>query len=331
MTLFIIFVLAFILWSYGVENNALIVKKQVIHTSEDYQGPEITMAIITDLHIGHTTSIKKLKELVDKVNSLNADIIINLGDYDAHKMKLYNVDKQDVIDAFSCLHAPMGVYSILGNHDGLSDSFIDFGFPDPLDAQKAMIVEIIEKSNMTLLDNTHTILEKDGKKVALIGTSDTSSTTKPYPLTFLDGKISEKDYPYLYETLENVPQGLPKILLNHSPDIFPFVPDDVALTLSGHTHGSQVAIPLIKYLILPSRYGLKYHKGLHKDQKKQLFVSSGVGTTVLPFRLGNPPEIVLLSIKSAQRPHKKSTIPDAAIIKDKPNQQPLPLTKAAHN
>ena len=89
------------------------------------------------------------------------------------------------------------------------------------------------------------------------------------------------------------------LLLSHDPDVFPRVPDRVALTLSGHTHGGQVEVPLVSRGWIPSRFGERYAGGHVVERGRHLVVSRGVGNSRLPIRLGVPPEVWLLTLRSA--------------------------------
>src|SRR5262245_35163912 len=86
------------------------------------------------------------------------------------------------------------------------------------------------------------------------------------------------------------------IAFTHNPDIFPSIPARVALTIAGHTHGGQVALPIIGRPIVPSDFGQRYAAGHIVEGSKQLFVTSGIGTSILPVRFRVPPEISLLTI-----------------------------------
>jgi predicted MPP superfamily phosphohydrolase len=88
----------------------------------------------------------------------------------------------------------------------------------------------------------------------------------------------------------------PVILLTHNPDLFRQVPGRVLLTLAGHTHGGQVRLPLIGSPIVPSRYGQRYVRGHIRERGRDLFVSTGIGTSVIPVRFGVPPTIFVLEI-----------------------------------
>ena len=112
--------------------------------------------------------------------------------------------------------------------------------------------------------------------------------------------VGVSDYtegPHDYKkALKLVTPNKPIIVLTHSPDIFPELPQSVNLTLAGHTHGGQVYIPFIGRPIVPSKYGQRYALGLKKEGAKQLFVSSGIGTSIIPVRFLTPPEVSFISI-----------------------------------
>jgi predicted MPP superfamily phosphohydrolase len=96
--------------------------------------------------------------------------------------------------------------------------------------------------------------------------------------------------------LRAVPEGEPVVLLTHNPDVFPGVPARVALTLAGHTHGGQVALPLVGRPIVPSKYGQRYAYGLVIEEGRALFVSPGIGTSIIPVRFRVPPEISMVTL-----------------------------------
>jgi len=87
-------------------------------------------------------------------------------------------------------------------------------------------------------------------------------------------------------------------LITHNPDLFPEIPPRVSLTLAGHTHGGQVQLPVVGTLITPSQRS--YIGGEYVEQGRHLFVTTGIGTSIVPVRLGVPPEIVILTIAPAR-------------------------------
>jgi predicted MPP superfamily phosphohydrolase len=87
------------------------------------------------------------------------------------------------------------------------------------------------------------------------------------------------------------------IVLTHSPDVFPEVPVRVALTLAAHTHGGQVRLPPFPPPIVPSAFGSRYAAGHIVEEGRHLFVTTGVGTSILPVRFAVRPEVVLLALR----------------------------------
>jgi predicted MPP superfamily phosphohydrolase len=98
-------------------------------------------------------------------------------------------------------------------------------------------------------------------------------------------------------TLGAMPHGRLALCLTHSPDVFPGLPRTCVLTIAGHTHGGQVDLPLVGRLIVPSRFGQRYAAGLVHEDGKYLFVSTGIGTDILPVRFRVPPEISILDVR----------------------------------
>jgi uncharacterized protein len=90
----------------------------------------------------------------------------------------------------------------------------------------------------------------------------------------------------------------PVILMTHNPDIFPSVPDRVALTLAGHTHGGQVKLPLLGTPVVPSRFGSRFAAGHIVEGGRHLYVATGLGTSILPVRFRVPPTITILTLVS---------------------------------
>lgn len=99
--------------------------------------------------------------------------------------------------------------------------------------------------------------------------------------------------------LSKVPSTMPVITFTHNPDVFPDIPPRVALTIAGHTHGGQVALPVLGRPVVPSRYGERFAVGHIVEQGRHLFVSTGLGTSILPVRFRVPPEISILTVQSS--------------------------------
>jgi predicted MPP superfamily phosphohydrolase len=107
--------------------------------------------------------------------------------------------------------------------------------------------------------------------------------------------------PDVARALAGIPAGEPVIALAHDPDVFPFVPARVALTVSGHTHGGQVAIPYLRTPFVPSRHGERFARGHIVEHGRHLVVGAGLGTSGLPVRLLAPPELLVLELHPEAR------------------------------
>jgi predicted MPP superfamily phosphohydrolase len=175
---------------------------------------------------------------------------------------------------FARLAAPFGVWAILGNHDWWNDV--------------AGVRAAFAKVGIPVLENRSVLLGTGARRFWLAGLGDQLA----HPL----GAHRFRGEDDLDGTLAQVTTDDPVILLAHEPDIFPSVPDRVALTLAGHTHGGQIRVPLLWERIVPSRYGARYAYGHIVETGRHMVVSGGLGTSFVPVRLGVPPEIVRIEI-----------------------------------
>jgi predicted MPP superfamily phosphohydrolase len=176
------------------------------------------------------------------------------------------VAPEDIASRLRELHAPLGVYAVLGNHDWWFDA------PRVRDALRVAGIP-------TLDDAAHSV---DGPRhFWLAGVSD-----------FWEGSHD------VHRALAGVTDDAPVILFTHNPDVFPHVPARVALTIAGHTHGGQVCLPLVGRPIVPSRFGQRYAIGHVVEDGRHLFVSPGLGTSIIPVRFRVPPEISLVTLRA---------------------------------
>ncbi len=242
-------------------------------------GRRVRMAVIADIHACDPwMPLTRVQEIVSVANDLKPDVTLLLGDYvpSLRRFRTAVVQPEEWGPALADLKAPLGVYGVIGNHDWWHDiKGVRRAFAD---------------NNLPLMENDAVRLEpKDGPAFWLIGLGDQLA----YPLG--DGRFRGVDD--LPGTLARIPEdGAPIVLMAHEPDIFPQVPERVSLTISGHTHGGQVDLPFIGRPMVPSEYGQRYAYGHVVEDNRHLVVSGGLGCSVLPVRLGVPPEIVLLEI-----------------------------------
>jgi len=140
----------------------------------------------------------------------------------------------------------------------------------------------LEAVGIPSLEDTAVPLEHDGCAFWLAGVSD-----------YWEGAHD------IDAALAAVPKGAPTLLFTHNPDLFPEIPPRVALTIAGHTHGGQVYLPGIGRPVVPSKFGQRYAIGHVEEAGRHLFVSSGLGTSILPVRFLVPPEISVLTLEPA--------------------------------
>jgi predicted MPP superfamily phosphohydrolase len=246
----------------------------------------LRIAVLADLHTGSPhNDLKKLAEVVHATNHAQPDLILLAGDFVIHGMVGGEfVEPELSASVLKDLHAPLGVFAILGNHDW---------WFDPTRVQSALEtagIEVLEDQSRSLrFKNTH---------LWLVGVSD-----------YWEGPHNIK------KALSGVNGTAPVILFTHNPDIFPEIPASVSLTIAGHTHGGQVAIPLVGRPIVPSKYGERYAIGHVIEGGRHLFVTPGIGTSIVPVRFRVPPEISLVKVQSTER-HDALTQVFARLVND---------------
>lgn len=250
------------------------------------EGLSLRIAALADIHVAEPyMGLARVAEIVAATNALKPDLVVLLGDYaNSHRLITKAVPLTEFAAVAAGLEAPLGVYAILGNHDWWDDKRAQRERRGPVEAQRAL-----EARGIRVLENEALRLTKDGRTFWLLGLGD--------QLAFFDPEhdfVGRDDLP---GTLARVDDDAPAILLAHEPDIFPDVPDRVALTLAGHTHGGQVRLFGYSPLV-PSSYGNRYAYGHVVEEGRHLIVSGGLGTSKLPVRLGVPPEIVEVTLGS---------------------------------
>ena len=239
-------------------------------------GRRLTITAIADLHAGGPNmGLARVRQVVDAGNALGSDLVVILGDYFAtHKFVTEHVPNEAWADELGRLRAPLGVYSILGNHDWW------FGVDG--------VRKALNRVHVPLMENDAVLIGEPGRRFWLAGLGD--------QIAHILGHRRFRGEDDLPGTLKRVTTDDPVILLVHEPDIFPAGPGRVALTLAGHTHGGQLRIPLVWPSYVPSRYGARFAYGHIVEQGRHMIVSGGLGTSVVPARLGVPPEIVHIAL-----------------------------------
>jgi predicted MPP superfamily phosphohydrolase len=226
----------------------------------------LRVALVADLHAGgpHIDE-DAVTRVVERVNHERPDMIALLGDFVDPTVALGGrVPPQAVAARLTRLEAPLGSWAVLGNHDWKHEG--------------ELMPRALEDRGITVLENDAVPIGVDG--LWAVGLADLA-------LRRVD----------LEAALTPVPDDATVLVLAHNPDVFRRVPERVALTVAGHTHNSQVNVPGLRRLAIPSHFGLRYSGGHVVEDGRHLYVSAGIGEAGIPARLGAPPEITILHLR----------------------------------
>ncbi len=237
----------------------------------------LTAAQLSDIHLDEFTEPFFLRQAVNRINSLNPDLIFLTGDYVTHEFGSVQFARGA---AWQCANILLGlrcrrIYAILGNHD--------------IQVGAEQVTQALTANGIPVLRNSYMPLERDGARIWLAG---------------LDDPVCGRPQPNLAipPAIRNIPAE-PVILLCHAPDYIRDLAAQpagqaVSLALCGHTHGGQIRLPFIGPLVLPFG-GKLYPEGEFQVGPIQLYVNRGLGAVGVPFRFDCRPEITLHTLRTA--------------------------------
>jgi predicted MPP superfamily phosphohydrolase len=261
-------------WAFVVEPDRLVVREVALDLPRwPAEAGELRLAVVSDIHTGSPhIDAAKLDKLAEEINRLRPDAVLLLGDFVISDVAGGAfVGPEVTAEKLKGLHSPHGTFAVLGNHDWWEGG--------------ERVRGALEGAGVRVLENDAASFTHAGRQVWLVGLADLW-TRKPDVAGSL-AKVTD--------------EAAPVFVLTHNPDIFTDVPDRAALTLAGHTHGGQVRLPLFGRPVVPSRYGQRYAAGHVVEGSRHLYVTTGVGTSIIPVRFRVAPEIVLLRITAGPR------------------------------
>jgi hypothetical protein len=237
---------------------------------------------LSDIHLAgfykHPGYIRKVVKLV---NELDPDLVCFTGDM-VHN---FSEEVDPFIDILNDIKAPLGKYAVLGNHD--YGTYYRWDSKEEEAANLERVKAQIRASGFDLLLNEHRAISLNGDSLAIIGVENWGKP--PFP-----------QFGELRKAMSGINPDQIKILLSHDPshwDLQVNEKEDIALTLSGHTHGMQFGIEIGKFKWSPSKWTYKHWAGLYGENGQQLYVNRGLGYTGFPGRVGIRPEITLLILQ----------------------------------
>ncbi len=261
-------------WAVWIEPDSITVRNiNLTIPSWHAEHSQMKIAVLTDLHVGAPhMSLEKLRRVVERTNAEQPTLVLLLGDFVIggrdHRGGVVGgafVTPEPIAEELKHLRAPLGIFAVLGNHDWWYDG--------------GRVTKALEGVGVKVLENGAVHLSRDNQSFWLVGIADLWTRQ-----------------PDIAGSLRQIDGDDPALLMTHNPDIFPDVPARVSLTLAGHTHGGQVNLPFIGTPIVPSKFGQRYALGHVSEQGRHLFVSGGIGTSIVPVRFRVPPEIVILTL-----------------------------------
>ncbi len=248
-----------------------LVRRMTVHMRDWPEGAApMRVVLISDLHVaGPETPPSRLARVVRQVNALQPDLILLAGDVEqARRITTRVYDAAHATAPLAQLRARYGVAAVLGNHDYNARARTD-------------LPPYLADAGITLLRNT--AVRRGALTIA--GADD-----------LYHGKFRPR-------ALDRAARALPgpTVVLSHTPDVAPALPDRYPLVLAGHTHCGQIALPLIGPVTASSEYGLRYVCGLIREPGRDVLVTAGIGTSDLPLRIGAVPDLWLLTFDGAAR------------------------------
>lgn len=251
--------------------------RQLVERDYDFALPDwspacegLRLDVVADIHTGSPyNGLDKLDRIVERLAASDAQAVLMAGDYVILSVLggTY-ISADELAPHLKPLTARKPVYAVLGNHDWWKDG--------------GKVRAALESAGVIVLEDQAREVRLGGCTLWIVGIGDKWETRHDVAGAFAA-----------------VSGQAPAIALTHNPDLFPEIPRRASLTIAGHTHGGQVQLPWFGTPVVPAQ--MRYAGGYLIEDGKSLFVSTGIGTSILPVRFGVPPEISRLRLRAAVR------------------------------
>ena len=247
--------------NYNIKNNKI---------PSDFNDYRIVQ--ISDFH--NTKSKTLTNNLVKEIEMQKPNIIVVTGDFvDSSK-----TDIETAINFIRKINNIAPIYFISGNHEASISNY-------------SKLKEKLEENKVIILDNKIEVLKINESTINLIGIND--------PLMVHENGVTHSEIVKIELDRAQYDENRYNILLSHRPELFDtYVEKKIDLILAGHAHGGQIRIPLIGGIIAPNQgFFPKYTNGIFEENKTTMVISRGIGNSILPFRINNKPELVVITLQ----------------------------------
>lgn len=252
-----------LLWMYRVALSDPVVRHADVAFDLPAGTPSIRVLLVSDIHVaGPDMPPARLTRLVREMNAARPDIVVLAGDFVSDKtVATRRYGAREAAAPLADLAAPLGVYGVMGNHDYWRE---DPGFEAALRA-----------ANVDVLTNRSAV----AGALVLVGIDDPHTR-----------------HADIAEAFRDVPPDRAVLAFSHSPDVIPSLPESARLVLTGHTHCGQIVWPIVGAVTYATNTGARYACGHIREGGRDIFVSAGLGTSILPLRLGAVPDMWLITL-----------------------------------
>nr|WP_274708877.1 metallophosphoesterase [Variovorax sp. S12S4] len=260
-----VLLLALAVWTVAIEPRWVAARVEPL-SSAHWQAPAgLKVAMAGDWHLTtrsawRITSVERAARIVDQINAAQPDVILLPGDFLAGSGGDEDLSIEEMAAVLGRLKAPQGVYAVLGNHDWWHDG------ERTARALSAQGIRVLENASVRL----------PGHDIWVVGIGDDSTGH------------SEPD-----KALAGVPKGAATLVMMHDPFSFATMPRTQGLVVAAHTHGGQISVPGYGALVVPGRAPREWAYGWIAHKDKRMYVTSGLGVSILPVRFNMRPEWVM--------------------------------------